>query len=1016
MEYPFKAVIFDLDGVITETTSLHSQAWKKVFDDYLEDYFKETGVRKKDFSIRDDYYDYVDGKPRYDGVRDFLLSRRIKPEEGSPEDSPEENSICGIGNRKNLLFNELISQTEIQIFSDTVELIRNLHSIGIRTGVASSSANCLQILERTGLKELFEVRIDGVVSKEMGLKGKPAPDIFIRAASELGVPVNETIIVEDATSGVEAGKMGNFGLVVGVARKNNREALLEAGADLVVEDLGEVVIDDLVKWFGEGIETDNWQLTYYGYDPQKEHLRETLLSVGNGYYGTRGAMEETDTTNYNYPGTYISGVFNKLESKVAGRAILNEDFVNVTNWLPVNFRIGKGRWMDINNCRTCSVKRTLSLSDGMLTREMVIEDKKGRQTRIISKRVASMHNPHLAAIEYSITPLNYSGRVNFRSLLSGNHINQGVSRYKGLKQQHLKPMSGWTFGHFQHLEVATTQSNISIKQTARVLIKSDGLPLEVKTTGEYRPGESELVICISATEGETLTLEKLVWIEAVLPGADSITDPLFELNRALSFERIYLSSAETWRWIWNRSDIRIHGDRLSQKLIRLHLYHLLCTTSPNNTNVDYGIPARGLNGEAYRGHIFWDELFILPIYNLHFPEVARSVLMYRYRRLDAAREMAESAGCQGALFPWQSGSSGHEETQVVHYNPVSKTWGDDYSYLQRHVSLAIAMNIIRYHHATNDFEFLENYGAEMLIEICRFWAGKAKLSKKTGRYSIAGVMGPDEFHEKIPGSSKGGVQDNTYTNVMVSWLFREMETLLSKLPDDAIDRLSKKIDFNTKEPVRWMQIVKNLNLVISDEGILSQFDGYFKLKELDWDHYKQKYGDIHRLDRILKAEGKSPDQYKVSKQADVLMLFYNLGYDTVRDIITDMGYALPDDFLEKNFDFYFQRTCHGSTLSCIVHAQVAAMLNKDNLAWKLYQEALTSDFYDIQGGTTAEGIHAGVMAATVMMAINQFGGVNLSGDNPVITPRLPGHWKSMQFSFLFRGDRYEVDAFHTKRE
>ena len=218
-------------------------------------------------------------------------------------------------------------------------------------------------------------------------------------------------------------------------------------------------------------------------------------------------------------------------------------------------------------------------------------------------------------------------------------------------------------------------------------------------------------------------------------------------------------------------DVKIEGDRLAQKLLRLHLYHLITSLSPHNANIDASITARGLHGEAYRGHIFWDELFILPLYNIHFPEMSKAALMYRYRRLDAARKYAKDYGYEGAMFPWQSGSDGREETQVVHLNPLTGKWGDDYSSLQRHVSLAIAYNIWQYFHVTEDKDFMAKYGAEMFLEICRFWASKSKLNPATGRYEIKNVMGPDEFHEKYHESEEGGLKDNTYTNLMVVWVF-----------------------------------------------------------------------------------------------------------------------------------------------------------------------------------------------------------------------------------------------------
>ena len=179
-------------------------------------------------------------------------------------------------------------------------------------------------------------------------------------------------------------------------------------------------------------------------------------------------------------------------------------------------------------------------------------------------------------------------------------------------------------------------------------------------------------------------------------------------------------------------NITIEGDRFAQKLLRMHLYHLMVSASQYNVDIDAGITARGLHGEAYRGHIFWDELFILPFYDIHFKDTAKSLLLYRYRRLQKAREYAKEYGYKGAMYPWQTGSEGSEETQILHLNPVSGIWGDDYSSLQRHVSLAVAYNIWQYYWITEDRDFLSQYGAEMFFEICRFWASKSKFLLKTG--------------------------------------------------------------------------------------------------------------------------------------------------------------------------------------------------------------------------------------------------------------------------------------------
>jgi trehalose/maltose hydrolase-like predicted phosphorylase len=380
--------------------------------------------------------------------------------------------------------------------------------------------------------------------------------------------------------------------------------------------------------------------------------------------------------------------------------------------------------------------------------------------------------------------------------------------------------------------------------------------------------------------------------------------------------------------------------------------------------------------------------------------------MYRYRRLGGAQTYAHEHGYQGAMFPWQSGSEGREETQTLHLNPLSGEWGPDYSTLQRHVSLAIAYNIWEYLWVTEDQHFLENFGTEMFLEICRFWASKAKLNSETGRYDIARVMGPDEFQEKYPGANEGGLKNNSYTNILVSWLFQQGFELLGKMSATARDELCRKIKLTDEELAHWQEIAQKLTISLSADGILEQFEGYFDLEELDWAHYQQKYENIHRMDRILKAEGKSPDDYKVSKQADVLMVFYVLDETQIKELLDGLGYSPPDDLLRENFYYYINRTSHGSTLSRLVHAYLAHILGDSNFSWQLYTEALKSDYIDIQGGTTKEGIHAGVMTGTVFFALRAFAGINFDGAVLEVNPSLPATWRTMRFGLGFKGCRY----------
>lgn len=236
----YDAWLFDLDGIITDTASVHAHAWKKMFDEYLKKVAEREGIPFEPFEIDPDYYEYVDGKPRYNGVDSFLRSRGIELEWGDPSDPPEKETVCGLGNRKNAMFNEVLREQGAVVFQTSVDLVRKLKELGERVAVVTSSKNCDTVLEVAGLTGLFEAKVDGNVAAERGLRGKPDPHTYEVAAEMLGASVERSVVLEDAISGVQAGKAGGFGLVIGVARHDEPQSLLDAGADIVVRDLGEI--------------------------------------------------------------------------------------------------------------------------------------------------------------------------------------------------------------------------------------------------------------------------------------------------------------------------------------------------------------------------------------------------------------------------------------------------------------------------------------------------------------------------------------------------------------------------------------------------------------------------------------------------------------------------------------------------------------------------------------------------------------------------------------------------------
>ncbi len=1261
----FDGVIFDLDGVITKTARLHARAWKEMFDRYLEGRSEDH----RPFDIDADYREYVDGKPRYEGVRSFLRSRTIELPWGDPTDSPERETVCGLGNRKNELFVALVREEGADVYESSVDIIERLRAKRFKVAVVSSSKNCADILAATDLTHLFEVKVDGVDSQSLDLKGKPDPDIFLEAAKRLGVSPERCVVLEDAVSGVQAGRRGGFGAVIGVDRADQEQSLLEGGAGLVVKDLEELAIevhiDDLpsalqckeeldgrmegrqvivfldydgtltpivsrpedavlttkmretliglagqcplaivsgrgksdvrervgidalyyagshgfeisgpgdiqlehpeaqellplldeaeeklteqlapidgaqlerkkysiavhyrnvqvkdeqavaeivdravaqydglrkssgkkvyelrpeLEWdkgkallwllqalgldrpdvvalyigddltdedafrvltkrgigivVGEGsrrteaqyklVSTDEvqdflqrltasleeasaWQLTYKGYAPEEEGLREALCTLGNGYFATRGAGFECWADGIHYPGTYLAGGYNRLQTAIAGRTIENEDLVNLPNWLPINFRIAGGDWFSLDHMEILSYEQGLDIKRGILQRRIHFKDQDGRETRLFTRRFVSMADMHMAALEVTIIPANWSGVLEVRSSLDGRVINSGVARYRALHNRHLEPVEARQLDEDTVLlKVRTNKSKLTVAQAARTRAFRGKSQVVVERAVEEETAYIGQGFTLEAVQGQPLTVEKAVGLYTSRDQAISECGLAAEqaVQRAGRFDELLIPHARAWRQLWRRFHTKLQlgvasADHHVQKVLRLYIFHLLQSASMHSTDIDVGMPARGWHGEAYRGHIFWDELIIFPFLNYRAPQITRTLLMYRYRRLREARRAARKLGYKGAMYPWQSGSDGREETQQFHLNPRSGNWNPDNSHLQRHINAAIAYNVWQYYQVTGDLEFLSFYGAEMILEIARFWASLATYNRELDRYEIRGVMGPDEFHDAYPDAETPGLNNNAYTNIMAVFVWDRALDLFDILPQQEIQRLRDQLEIGDGEIARWKELSRKMLVPFHDQGIISQFEGYGELQEFDWDGYHERYESIQRLDRILEAEGDTPNRYKASKQADVLMLFYLFSSEELTELMERLGYPFTPDTIPKNIDYYLQRTSNGSSLSWVIHSWVAARRDRKH-SWELFDQALKTDVADIQGGTTPEGIHLGAMAGCVDLIQRGYTGLECRGGVLHFNPRFPEPLESVAMHIRFRGHWLEV--------
>ena len=1273
-------VLFDLDGIITDTASIHQAAWTQLFDEYLGQRSPSPTENHDPFTPHD-YRHYIDGKPRYDGVRDFLASRGVTLALGEASDATSAPTVCGLGNRKQELFAARIADG-VPVFESTVALVRRLRDAGVRVAVFSASRNCRAVLESAGIAGLFEARVDGVLAEKLGLPGKPDPAMLVEAARLLGLRAGRAAVVEDSEAGVTAARAGGFGLVIGVDRTGESGARLrECGADAVVGDLAEVQVRSIARrmsslpdalasfgqlagvvgarrpaiffdfdgtlspiveqpgaaalapgadkalqslaalypvailsgrdladiqervgipglWYagshgfemvgpdgkyhsnetaaqaiplleqaaaeltdrlrpitgvvvehkryavavhyrnaepeaaatvtaavhnvgnrlglkatsgrmvaelrpdidwdkGRTLEwivdqvageepllpiflgddlTDEdgfdavlhdgigivvrhsedgdratgarfslddpdrvrefverlveqcdidrqmmsspWSFTFGGYIPDQERLREALCAVGNGYRATRGCAPESDAGQFHYPGTYAAGLYNRLTDEVAGVAIENESLVNLPNWLSLKFRIAGGDWFDVDSCELLTYRQNMDLRQAELAREFRFRDSAGRTTRVLQRRIAAMHMPHACALETTLWAEDWSGTVEFMSMIDGDVRNSGVERYRTLSDDHLVATETRELSPDSALLVCqTVQSRVPVAVAARTTVWRGDAPLaaEVRFVDEPRRAGHNLAVALDA--GESVTVEKMA---AIFTGRDhAIAEPGDAAGRLLGrlgrYGDLRDGHIREWSHLWERFDIDFDESPDALRVVRLHLLQLLQSVPNRAEDLDAGLPARGLHGEAYRGHIFWDELFAFPVLNLRSPASTRALLRYRYRRLPAARHAAREAGYAGAMFPWQSGSDGREESQKLHLNPNSGRWNPDASARAHHIGIAVAYNVWQYYQVTGDLQYLAENGAEMLAEIARFWVSRAEfdeaLDNGAGRYVIRGVIGPDEFHSGYPDRPYDGVDNNAYTNVMAVWVIVRALDALDALPlRDRLD-LMETLGIRGRELDHWDEVSRGMYVPFHEGpdgiGVISQFEGYADLLDLDWKGLRARYGNIQRLDRILEAENDSVNRYKASKQADVLMLFYLLSADELRELFARMGYRFTPEQIPATVDYYSHRTSHGSTLSGVVHAWVLARGNRDR-AMRYFQQVLMSDVLDIQGGTTAEGIHIAAMAGSIDLLQRCFTGLETRADRLILNPMWPESLGALRMPIYYRGYRMHL--------
>jgi kojibiose phosphorylase len=696
----------------------------------------------------------------------------------------------------------------------------------------------------------------------------------------------------------------------------------------------------------------DWLLTEEGVDPAREREVESLFAIGNGYIATRASIAEAGM--FSRPGSFAAGIYVADGSLGPRLAVL-------PCWLHVEVTVEDQR-LSLEAGRILAHRRRLDLRQGVLWREWRQQDPSGRITRLTYLQLASLADRHLLLQSVAVTAENYAGRIDLTARL-------GPSDVTGTDFEQIVVESGAVL-----LRVSDTEIGIAVASELQGMAAAG----PARHEGGAHVGAEKW--SWDASLGETTRLDRVLSIftlRDIASPAKAACDRL-ALTRALGFAAAAAAHVDAWRRRWEAAEIQIVGDEEAQRALRFATYHLIAAINPADEHVS--IAARGLTGEAYRGHVFWDtEIYMLPFYLLTDPSAARSLLMYRYNTLDAARRKAKTLGYDGALYAWESADTGEEVTPRTVVAPDGRLMNILTGEREHHISADIAYGIWQYWRATGDDAFMVAAGTEILVETARFWASRAQV-EPDGRAHIRRVIGPDEYHELV--------DDNAYTNAMAVFNLEHAAKAVAILQRELADdwqRLSVRLGLTDNEPHRWRALATALVTGLDPTTkLVEQFAGYLQLEEIDLAPYR---GRTMPIDVYLGAERIS--RSKIIKQADVVALSALLWE------------KWPVEVHAANFRYYEPRTAHGSSLGPALHALVAARLGNRALAQAYFRQAAEIDLADNMGNA-AGGLHMGALGGLWQAAVFGAAGLQLREDGIAVDPHLLQGWVKMAFPVQWR--------------
>lgn len=731
-------------------------------------------------------------------------------------------------------------------------------------------------------------------------------------------------------------------------------------------------------------EFKNWIVSEIKFEEKYIGKTEAIFALGNGYIGLRSANEERYLNEKR--DLFISGTFNKANKNEV------TELPNVADVTEIEIFIN-GKHLMLNASNNKEYVKYLNLKTGELNRTFVYLDEEGNKYSLKFNRFVAQDRLHVIVNRVEITPLSKTANIRFISGINGQVTNTGSQHFnEGEKRV-------YEYKYIQMLQ-ETSESCITFIQNSAHNIYINGDKIEEKPELSIDRRKVTISNNYDLTQGQTLVIEKFsniyttrditsenLTIEQI---RDASLDEIKEISN-MSYEILFNSNKEVWSNYWNDQNIVIEGNDYDQLAIRFAQYHLKVMTPSHDNRC--GIAAKGLSGEGYKGHSFWDtEIFILPFYTYSKPEIARKLLEYRYLSIGGARKKAKDNGYEGAMYPWESAwLEDGEVTPVwgavdIVTGKSTKIWS---GFIEQHITSDITFAIWQYYMVTNDEDFMEKYGYEIMFDTAIFWASRLERDEIKQRYHINEVIGPDEYKEHV--------DNDAFTNWLAYWTIETAINYYNKLKEsdsEVIRKLESKLslqnameNWTTKLPKIYLPEPRDL------DNVIPQNDTFLSLEDIDLTKYKNQehIGSMfkdYNLDQVNKIQ--------VVKQADVVMLLYLLEHKFSKEV------------KKANYDYYEKRTLHDSSLSLSTHSILASDIDEKDLAYKLFQEATKIDLGENMK-TSDHGIHAASLGGLWQIVVNGFGGVRMVGGNLRINPKLPENWSRLSFSFMWKGNKLDIE-------